>query len=492
LAVVRKDRGRIRVKAEMDYIMSSHIGSKTDRSKATLARLRALRRVQRQAFAYTLREDHPALFMEMRLGKTLVAIRRCLLYKPRNPSIGLRILVIAPNSALPSWELELKKERERDVVYLHGPRKKRLELLGAGHRWNLLNKEGWMVIPEIEDEEFDAVIVDESTIIKNIRAGITRFLVYRFDGVPHRWALSGLPNPENDMEFWSQIAWVNGGYAFGSDNFYQWRNRWFVQPDYGYGYHPLPGVLDEIHEEVGERAFVMTRQEAGMEVPKVYERRWLDLPKKLRRSYETAEKDFVLEYGDQLHDRTFHRLVTSTWRRQMCDGFVDGKMVWDGKVRETVSLMDQQLSRQSVVVWFAYNRGLRKTVHALKKAKIKTEALTGKVKMRERRNIQRRFQKGRFRVLCAQIKCADRGVDLSRASAAMYFSNSPSCEERTQTEDRILDVSQDETLLYIDLVVRDSVDADMSYGLTGKKTRSQNSLNAAIIHGLRQRSGQCA
>lgn len=451
-----------------------------------------MRRVQRRAFAYTLHEDHPALFMEMRLGKTLVTIRRCLLYGPLTPSIGLRILIIAPNSALPSWEIELKRERQRDIVYLQGTRKKRLELMASGHRWNLLNKEGWTVIPEIEDELWDAVVIDESTTIKNIRAGITRFFVYRFANVPHRWALSGLPNPENDMEFWSQIAWVNGGEAFGSDNFYEWRHRWFVQPDYGYGWRPLPGVLDEIHEEVGERAFVMTREQAGMEVPKVYERRWLDLPKKLRRTYDMAEKEFILQYGNKLHKKTFHRLVTSTWRRQICDGFVDGKMVWNGKVKETVSLLREQLSQQSVVVWFAYNRGLQKAVRALRKAKIHTEFMTGKVKMRERRSLQRRFQKGRFRVLCAQIKCADRGIELSRASAAIYFSNSPSCEERVQTEDRIANVDQDETLLYIDLVARNTVDSDMSYGLTGKKRRSQGSLNAAIIHGIRYRSGQCA
>ncbi len=457
-----------------------------------LLRLRALRRVQREAFAYTLREDHPALFMEMRLGKTLIVIRRCLLYKPRNPSMGLRILIIAPNSALPSWEIELKKERQRDVVYLQGPSKKRLALLEEGHRWNLMNKEGWMVIPEIEDEEFDAVVVDESTILKNIRAGITRFMVYRFEDTPHRWALSGLPNPEDDMEYWSQIAWVNGGHAFGADNFYQWRNRWFTQPAYGYGYVPLPGVLNEIRESVGERAFVMTRAQAGMEVPKVYERRWLDLPKKLQRSYDTAEREFVLEYGERFHKSTFHRLVTSTWKRQMCDGFLDGRMVWNGKIKELVYLMREPLARQSVVVWFAYNAGLHKAYRALRKAKISTDMLTGKVRMRDRVKVQRRFQRGRFRVLCAQIKCANRGVDLSRASAAVYFSNSPSCEDRIQTEDRIANVDQDETLLYIDLVARNTVDSDMSFGLTGKKIRSQRSLNASIIHGIRYRSRLCA
>jgi SNF2 family DNA or RNA helicase len=448
--------------------------------------------VQRQAFAYTLSEDHPALFMEMRLGKTLTAIRRCLLYKPLSPSHGLRILVIAPNSALPSWERELRQERQRDVVYLSGPRAKRLAMLEEGHRWNLLNKEGWLVIPEIEDVPWDAVIVDESTIIKNIGAGITKFLVYRFEDVPHRWVLSGLPNPEDDKEFWSQIAFVNGGHAFGHDNFYAWRHRWFFKPDYGYGWKPHAGVLDEIHEAVGERAFVMTRKQAGIEVPKVYERRYLDLPKKLRKAYRTIENEFILEYGDQFLKSTFHRIATSAWQRQICDGFVDGKMVWDGKIKELRYLLQEPLSRQSVVVWYAYNRPLHATYKALKKAKISVKRLTGSTKMRDRRRLESRFQSGKFRVLLAQIKCADRGMGLSRASAAVYFSNSPSCEARTQTEDRILDVSDNETLLYIDLIARDTVDSDMSFGLTGKKARSQKGLNAAIIHGMRYRSRRCA
>jgi SNF2 family DNA or RNA helicase len=425
--------------------------------------------------------------MEMRLGKTLVAIRRCLLYKPTNPSIGLRILVVAPSSALPDWETELRTERQKDVVYLQGSRENRLDLLTEEHRWNLINKEGWMVVPEIADVEWDAVIIDESTVIKNVRSQITKFYLNNFQDVPHRWALSGLPNPESDLEFWAQMAWLDGGWAFGSGNFYAFRNTWFDKERWGYGWIPKKGVLQDMHDEVGQRAFVMTRQEAGLDVPKVYERRYLELPSKLRRAYTTAEKEFLLEYKDRVKDSTFNRIVTYTWCRQMCSGFIGKRRVWSGKEKELLDLLQGNLSRQAVVVWFAYNRELSRAMRALHKAGIKADAMVGTISKKRRKNTQRAFQRGRFRVLCAQIKCADRGVNLSRASAAIYYSNSPSCEQRVQTEDRILKAGEDDPLLYIDLVVQGTVDEDLSLSLRGKKERSQRALNRALMARFRHR-----
>lgn len=106
--------------------------------------------------------------------------------------------------------------------------------------------------------------------------------------------------------------------------------------------------------------------------------------------------------------------------------------------------------------------------------------------------MQRSFQRGKFRVICAQIKCADRGVNFSRASAAIYYSNSPSLEERMQTEDRILKVGEKESLLYIDLVARGTVDEDLSSSLREKKVRSQKGLNRAIMQRFRHRRLECA
>ena len=73
-------------------------------------RRRRLRPYQEQGVAYANRIRNPALFFQMRLGKTLPTIRWAKSLKPRNPRAGLRALVVAPSGALGSWTRELELE----------------------------------------------------------------------------------------------------------------------------------------------------------------------------------------------------------------------------------------------------------------------------------------------------------------------------------------------------------------------------------------------
>src|SRR4051812_46336880 len=86
----------------------------------SLSGRRPLRRHQVPAFRYAMLERHPALFMEMRLGKCLVTIRRIQQYKPLNPQLGLKALIVTQSSAIESWIEELHKEGETDFVVLSG------------------------------------------------------------------------------------------------------------------------------------------------------------------------------------------------------------------------------------------------------------------------------------------------------------------------------------------------------------------------------------
>ncbi|GAF93420.1 unnamed protein product, partial [marine sediment metagenome] len=195
---------------------------------------------QVDAMNYCRQEKHPALFMDMRLGKNLVTIRRIKMYKPLDADQGLRVLIVPPGSAIESWEEDLDLEGETDVsLIMASTRKKRKQLLMDGHKWNIINKEGFLAVPEIGGREhcelcggsgknpetkkscgrchglgsigmgelpvnWDAAVLDESTSIKNPKAKITKFFLRTFRDCPHRWILAGMPNPEGPLEFWSQ------------------------------------------------------------------------------------------------------------------------------------------------------------------------------------------------------------------------------------------------------------------------------------------------
>ncbi len=439
---------------------------------------------QRPQFSYAMDVQHPALFVEMRLGKTLPTIRRSQMYVPLEGG-RLRVLVVAPSSALGSWENQLSTEGRIDWVYLIGTKKQRLTLLAEDHGWNLLNKEGHLALPEIADVPWDCVVLDESTFIKNPKAKVTKFFLQNFRKVPHRWALTGLPNPESDLEFWTQIAWLDGR-AFGCKSFWQFRARHFEQHWMKSGWQPKAGTQSFIRKEVGKRACVLRRKDVGIDLPKVYETREFDLPKKLRKAYDQAEEEFILSYEGK-EQSTLSALAKNTWLWRMCGGIVDEELVWEDKIREVVYFAKQELAREQIVVWFVFNLELKAVYKAVKAEGISCQFMRGSTPIRKRHKIVADFQEGKIRVLLLQEKIAQTGMDLSASDTNIIYSSPPGLWARRQIEDRTLNPLKPKSVLFIDLAVKDSVDMDLRKAILEKDARSDLTLGRAMILGMKER-----
>ncbi len=427
---------------------------------------------------YCRLQDHPALFMEMRLGKTLVAVRRCMTYVPRIPSRGLRVLVAAPTSALPSWEKELLLEGQTNYTYLEGTIEVRKRRLRRPFNWFLVNREAHLYLPELANKKWDAVIIDESTSIKNVEAQVTKFFSENFREVPHRWTLAGRPNPQTDMEFWPQLNFLDG-IAFGCSNFYSFRNRFFKPSPFGHNWYPQLGAATKMKKAVADRAFVLRRKHAGLDVPKVYEQRHPVLPAALRKVYQVAEKEFYLKYQDHEED-TKWAPVKFQWLRQLASGFIDKKLVWPGKLNELEYLLNGELSDDPVVVWFNYNHEGQHALEHLREAGITCEWLEGKVSKPQRRKVMRDFQDGRFRVILLQQAIAQMGADLSRSDTNIYFSPPLGTLARSQTEDRILELMKGGPLLTLDLLTQDSIDIECHEDLQAKNSVSRFFLDRVV------------
>ncbi len=411
-----------------------------------------------EAFKYTLREQHPALLMEMRLGKTLVAIRRINLYQPRHSRDGLRVLVVAPNPALDSWEIELNKEGESDIVYLHGTKAQRKKILKQKCKWTLFNKEGHRALPEISEIDWDAVVLDESTFVKNAKTKVTKYFIKHFRECPHRWIMTGRVNPESDLEVHQQLTFLRGS-AFGFRNFWKFRAKCFTNADQ-YNWFPKPGIQGLIRRHIAETCFVQRREDVGMDVPKVYEHRMLELPSTLQRAYKQCEDLFILEWDQQEIDRTAYKPVQQHYLRKICGGFIGDEFVWDGKAKELHYLLTSELKSEPVVVFCDYVQEVKMLRDFLTKKKIKCDALWGDVKPADRRKIKRKFQEGRIQVVVCQPEVVKMGTDFSRADTVIFYSTPMSGETRIQAEDRILEVMKAGPLLVIDMMCKDTIEVD--------------------------------
>lgn len=435
---------------------------------------------QQQALDRIREEERVALFMEMRLGKTPVIIRWVRGHRPTEPFLAL---VVAPMSTLDDWEDELRREGETDITRLdRANTKTRMEYAGVQWGWYLCHKEGVRITDELSTVPWDVVIVDESTIIRNPQAQITKTMIRRYGHVPLRAIMTGDPRPESEMDYFTQFQFLYGNFM-GFNNYWVFRNVKFRQSAYQkYVWMPKPGTRDEIKEYVHSHAVVMTARQHGLGNVAIYKKRYVEQNDAQRAAIKTLIKDFQYEYIE-----TNFATVRDIWLARVAGGFSPDRenpeLISNAKTNEIVDILTGEMRRKSVVIWFRFNEELEHVVAALNKRKIPTAALSGRTPKDDRRLIRKQFTMGEYRVLCVQQQLGKMGWNLARADVAIYYSNHYEYEARAQSLKRIEHLTKKHALLYIDLVTRGSIDEEVVRALQEKKMTSQSfmrRLNSAV------------
>ena len=429
---------------------------------------------QEKALAYAQSRSRIALFMEMRLGKTIVCIRW--LANKAGP-----FLIVAPVEALSGWEQELKGERvsPHSIAVLYGTKKQRLDRLMSidDQTWCLINYEGLRVIDKaILDIKWGAVVLDESTRIRNPKARVTKYCLSSFNNVRHRAILTGLPDPEGPIDYYCQMSFLHGGFL-GCHNYWMFRHKFFKTDARGWNWEPKAGSIDQIKREVHGSAFLLSRDKANIGSKKLYQKRVIEMTPGQMKLYNQVKDEFAYE-----EQETKWVITQVMWMARIAGGFnVDGtELISDRKMNELTRLLKEDLKDEQVVVWFRFNSELHRAEEKMSKLGIFAESITGSVNKKDRPGIIERFQSGKFRVLAMQVKCGRFGLDCSAADTAIYYSNPYDGEDRAQTEDRIVHPKKKQPLLLIDLVSRNSIDEDVIRILKDKRQSSKQFMRTLI------------
>ncbi len=461
---------------------------------------------QIEGVRYGLRETNPALFMEMRTGKTLTLIRLV-------QRLGgfERILILAPITVLEAWESELRREGEQFFT-CYGQLRERRDRVTAeawfnpGRTWLLMSYGSFLATgeartsisfrdgeagkvrrkrdtPDLAALPWDLVGLDESTHIKNPQAQITQACMKGFRNAKRRAALTGLPNPEGDLDLVSQFLYLDGHFM-GYRNFWEARNALFLKC--GFDWVHKHGVRAQIKDYVHDRAYVLTAHQAGMRSKTVFQVRRVDMSPAQKKLYKQIERDFAASLASGETLETQWKLTQQSWLRQVAAGFEPGgKLLSDAKTREIVNLLKTELGNKQVVVWFTLRAELDHVKEALRKAKISCVSITGDETLKERTARLATFRRG-TRVLLAMERCAQFGVDCSCADTAIYHSNEWSNQARSQSLKRIVHPKKKRTHLVIDLVTRGTVDEDVIM-VVNKKGMTARLFMDAIERRFRER-----
>jgi SNF2 family DNA or RNA helicase len=428
-------------------------------------------------FDYCKNTTHPILYVEMRLGKTYVTIRWVQwLYqeKYRRP---LRVLVLAPVTVLTTWENELRQEREQFLSEygLHRTHRALDALLVHENEidktlWFLTNYEVLNTTAALEALPWDVVIADESTQIRKIEARRTKIAIRGFRQARHRAELSGLPNPEGEEDFVTQMLFADGHFM-GYKDVYAWRARNTNMVPY-LGRVVKRDVRSRIKEYVHNRAYILSRKQAGVGSRKVYEVRTIPIPLSLKKAYQQAKKQFRLELENKEFE-TKWQVALETWLARLAGGFdPDGNLVSDHKIKEITSLLDGELKCEQIVISFRFDAEIQEVYKALTAKKIEAVILNGETKMERRASIVKGFNRGEWQVALLQAKLARYSLDFSGSDTLIHYSRWWDNEINAQIEDRIISPTKDTPVLILDLESMGTSDSKIIPGVKSKRFNS--------------------
>lgn len=475
-----------------DLHLALHAGPKgKDKTKREL---KAILRKEEPSYqcadvSFMAQSDAPCNFNEMGLGKTIEVIGSVF---EAGMDDGPQ-LVIAPKSSLYTvWSDELERWQDLPVI-VADPDDNDARVLAvleaqAMHElgepfWLVINpgmltyRSEWRLCPEheanpikakqrrkcpyCEEEEFSAypevldihwrtVVIDEChrAALGNPKAKTHRALTeLKRDKII---AMSGTPFGGKPIKLFSILQTLHPE-TFTSK--WRWADRWLEVEENDYGKR-IGGLRSDVEDEFFRHLgpYLLRRQKEEVLQwlpPKQYVDVWCSMTPKQKKQYRSLDEDAVAEVGDAKVAVT-GVLDEYTRLKQFANAFCtvsdDGRIVPttdSGKIEAMMEKLEELGIRKDdpegdeQVVIFSQFREMVDMIHEyLNDQGIPAAKVTGKIMSKDRAQLQRQFQEGRFRVMVISTTAGGVAINLDRASNVFMMDETWNPDDQAQAEDR--------------------------------------------------------
>tara|TARA_Y100001973_G_C5174432_1_gene320998 strand:- start:729 stop:1688 length:960 start_codon:yes stop_codon:yes gene_type:complete len=299
----------------------------------------------------------------------------------------------------------------------------------------------------------------------------------------YRRILTGSPVTKSPLDMFSQCDFLNP-HLLGFSSYYSFRNRFAVLNDANYGGRSFKQVVgykntEELHTILQDFSYRVVKEEC-LDLPdKVYMRREFEMNKEQKKVYEQMRRSAIafLEEGEAT---TTNVIVQLLRLHQISCGFLptdEGEIVQleNNRPKELMAALEEITGK--VIIWANY----RNDVFLLKKLiteKYGQDTLVtyfGDTKDDERVESVARFQdkNSPTRFFLGNTQTGGYGITLTEAQTVIYYSNNYDLEKRLQSEDRAHRIGQKNSVTYLDLVCKGTVDENIIKALRSKISLAQ-------------------
>lgn len=435
---------------------------------------------QQYATDFIIKNPTAAVFLEMGLGKSVIALTAILELCLERFEIS-RVLVIAPlRVARDTWPAEIQKwDHLKDLTYsvAVGTANERRAALRQKTFVHIINRENvqWLIEDSGIPWQYDMVVIDELSSFKNHQSKRFKSLMKARPGVRRMVGLTGTPSSNGLMDLWSEFRVLDMGKRLG--RFITHYREQFFEPDRRNGmqvfsYRPRAGAEREIYRRIGDITISM-RSADYLKMPECVMN---TVPVKLDSTeyevYEEMESKMVTELDGVEIDAVNAAALTGKLC-QLANGAIytpDGNTVFFHE-RKLDALEDliEGANGKPVLVAYWYKHDLARIQERFKVRELKSSKdITD-------------WNAGKIPVAVIHPASAGHGLNLQAGgSTLIWFGLTWSLELYQQTNARLWRQGQQaETVVIHHIITRGTVDEDVMQSLS-EKDRSQAALMRAV------------
>lgn len=434
---------------------------------------------QKEAFDAVKDLEYAAVFHEQGLGKTKIAID-LLLYWLGQTSIDT-VLIVTKKQLVPNWLREFKMHTSIKPAILD-TNKQDHDFVFTGPARVVVTHFEVLVAEKARFELYlttrnVAIIVDESTKLKNPNTALTRTFFELAPLFHRRVIMTGTPVANRPYDIWAQIFFLDQGKSLGTDfKAFQRETNLSNKLSASAGLQSdFEDAVSGIHARIKDFSVRETKNCKIIALPdKVYLRESAEFTPEQRELYERIREQLkieVLKDGQRVEDdssaivKRLLRLVQVTSNPRLVDESFSGasakEAVLDGVLRRILD------GGEKCIVWSCFIENVN--FFCKKYAGFGSVKVHGGMTMADRNRAVERFYTDQARILFATPASAKEGLTLTTANHVVFYDRGFSLDDYLQAQDRIHRISQTKTCYIHNIIMNNSIDQWVDLLLNSKQ-----------------------
>lgn len=399
-----------------------------------------------------------------------------------------KALVIAPLTLIEtSWrgdhsrfgyEYRFRNMRDNNIAY---------QVDGAatpGTQLWIVNPEAFIRLKHLDLIDWDAIIIDEASRLKNRTSKIAKAVYEMSKRVKSVYLLSGNLAPNDESELWSPIRCLDPELL--GESWYGFLNRYFYS-EVGYApgrrqfkkWHMRADKRQELADKLKRVSIRIGKEDAPELPPQTFIVREIELEPEQRRVYDELKKEWITQHkGETI--LAANALSELSKLRQIASGFIyngPGTSLRLGAAKlQALSEVLDEIGNQQVVIFDVWQESIRQIKEALGE---KAGCVYGEATATEKTDAIKAFQEGKLQYLVAHPRSGGVGLNLQNSCYTVHSSIDYSLEGHEQSLARISRSGQTRPCTHTFLLGRNTVD-EAIYEALQKKADISKALQEAM------------